>query len=1281
MRIAAGALVFSLILAGASNALAQDFQPVDMVFEVDQAETLRATFDRGLREDLQRGLEADFARGSREVVPVAYDRGIPKDIGLYRVTSIDDGASDKGIHAGAGQAHRYSALGNVNQRRGTIAFWVRFSQPLGEIHLPIMFVNSVGRTGTIVALRGRYKRLLCHGAWGGSFDAEATPWEADTWYHVAVTWDELSGIRLYKNGQLTRKQEMTWQTEELEPGNIHLAAWDHWGGTPIPIDFDELRVFSRPLTDPELARVYAGEDGFEPVAHEPSPTVDDHRRQYLGWDAAPDMARLEPADGDRTLLVSTVGIEDARAVKSDAWKVTDGDRITRWPLTYHGYSFQRDAGLSIRLYQSQPWNYLRLWGPCTGALYEGSHIFRPDGLPLLPLNSDGPLIVRASDTPMAQRELTVFADPVPEGSDASPGKVGEIGFYAIAPAGAASVPGSAQSAYFSADQWTDWESEIGLMMLSRFEAYDRKALKLSAAPPADARSLPMQAMRYHHLMIEPASADRPIAAIRAALYFRDLAPDTVIWLRAMDPIVPTRHIADFEVRATGDWSGVQRADLTLDMRDHVIPNGLPVWLTLMTSKDAELVWDADRPSRIDLQITEPAVLADEYLHDQVKFVKDRFIDVSEPRPWGKTAMADLANRVGVFMELHRALQDVHDRFPADSGANAFYIWTHPREPADRSHLQRPPLGDAPEWAVYQHAAALRYRDFVNWWIDERQVDNGEFGHGLGDDTDLVNDWLTIAAISDPGGRIADSTRRLADTCWDVRITDGVNTRTTDPLHAYEEGVNALCRQAEMHYGNPVYLERLMLATRNVRERFMAETGGHLHFTSRLYGATKVVTEKPYDQDALSSTLMLHPALVVGHYSRNPYATDLVRAYGDAWLDLYEQAVAANGPLSPSDAVKLPKVVRFEDRAVVASGKYPSGYGHASMYLALHEWFGDKDYFLPARAWLARESVDLLSASDWVGQVDMAPWRETLVQRAQDTTYDELNPSMGNDKRTQAQYLGWQLTGDRALVLEALRDSWERIELLFPMHTWAEQSNDRVAVSKDLIDRMYLGGTPGYRNNIYQTHSISWQGFSPDFAAWVLETDYEHIRLMAYNFEDVPQSGAIRVYRLRPGAYTVTIGPDADEDGEPDTVTSRSEVELAMNSEIALTLPPGEVTAVSITLDAAIKEHFFGRPDLAICPQDTVIADNASEVTVVVHNIGGGDAPEVAVRIVMDGEQTVLDATAGPLEAPIDCIPRTTELRWPVPDNLRGRQFTVLIDPTDDVRELFEGNNAVELPAG
>ena len=1245
---------------------AEQFPPVSVSVPLDPTELLRATFDNGL--------EADLARGSRAFVPVAYDRGIAKDIKAYRATQ-GEGIRGKGLRIGAGKSHRFSAWGNVNVRRGTIAFWVKFSRDLGDVHVPILCVTRVQRSGSVLLLRGRHRRILCHVP-GASFDFEGRPWKGDTWYHLAVTWDELKGVRLFKNGQFTRKHDVTWHTEDFEPENIILGGSNAWGGSPVPLQFDELRVFSRPLTDGEVRGVFEGREDFPLQPVEESEATCSHRLAYLGWDDAPDMATLAPGNGGSTLLVKRCGIDQARAVKSQAWKVCDGDRLTRWPLTYHGYSFQHEAGLALKLFAGQAWNYLRVLGPCTGDLYEGQHILRPETEPAMCLKAESPLLVRRFAESVRTSELTFFADAADQESDERHTLIREVGFYSIDHESGARPAGSRETYYLPGQPKTDWSGETGLLMQSKFERPDRTTLELGLKAAGAAGSLHTEALRYYHFMLPGGSAVRALSGLRAVLFFRDLEAGTVLWLRAADPMIPTRHIADFEVRAEGNWSGIRRADLTLDIRDHALPKDCPLWVSVMTSNDAELVWDGDEHrSRIELLAKPVDALEDEYLHDQLAFVKDRFIDVSEPRPWGKVEMSELAKRVGVFMELHRALDDLHTRFPNHAGANAFHLWTHSRDPVDRFHLRHPQVANAPEWAVYQRAALRRYLDFAHWWIDERQVPNGEFGHRYSDDTDLINDWLTLTHISDPGGRIADSVRRIADFCWDTGpILNGINARETDPLHAYEEGLNAACRFAEIDYGNPIHLERMMLATRTVRDHLTALSNGRRHFRSRLYGARRVVTEKPYDRDSLSSTLMLHPALLLGYYSRNPLATKLVTEYCDAWIELFEQAVTENGPLSTNDRVRFPSTIQFEDRAVTASAKYPSGYGHASMFLALREWTGDDRYFLAQRAWLERGSADVRTLADWIDYVDLASHRERLVEEAGAVDYAALNPAMGNDSRTQRQYVGWKLGGNRDLVVQALHDSWERIELLFPMHTWAEQSADRVAISKDLVDRFYLGGTPGYRNNIYPTHSVSWEGFSPNFAAWVLETTPKKLTILAYNFEEQRQSGRLRIWRLEPGTYAITVGPDADENGAPDCALAEAEQVLCKGASLALELPSKQTVAIRLEQTAAADGDYYARCDLAVAVQDCTISNG--EATVRVHSLGSGRAPAFVVAL-LAGDRTIATQQAGPLEAPVDCLPKIAELKFPVTAQ-PGTLLKAVVDPEDTIAELYERNNSAML---
>ncbi len=46
----------------------------------------------------------------------------------------------------------------------------------------------------------------------------------------------------------------------------------------------------------------------------------------------------------------------------------------------------------------------------------------------------------------------------------------------------------------------------------------------------------------------------------------------------------------------------------------------------------------------------------------------------------------------------------------------------------------------PAWAFNQVQDLAQVRQFVDWWIDERQVAYGDFGGGISDDSDLTQQW-------------------------------------------------------------------------------------------------------------------------------------------------------------------------------------------------------------------------------------------------------------------------------------------------------------------------------------------------------------------------------------------------------------------------------------------------------------------------------------------------------------------------------------------------------------
>ncbi|MHC4596100.1 MAG: hypothetical protein ACYS19_14320, partial [Planctomycetota bacterium] len=50
---------------------------------------------------------------------------------------------------------------------------------------------------------------------------------------------------------------------------------------------------------------------------------------------------------------------------------------------------------------------------------------------------------------------------------------------------------------------------------------------------------------------------------------------------------------------------------------------------------------------------------------------------------------------------------------------------------------------APAWAVYQREGLERLADIIEWWIDNRMRENGEYGGGWGDDCEMWRWWVPV----------------------------------------------------------------------------------------------------------------------------------------------------------------------------------------------------------------------------------------------------------------------------------------------------------------------------------------------------------------------------------------------------------------------------------------------------------------------------------------------------------------------------------------------------------
>ena len=323
----------------------------------------------------ENGASADFSQGS------------PNPNYLSRISVIPDGISGKAIHCDTKQAYTYRAPGNIYSKKGTLAFFWRSGMHLTGTAFPIFRVAFADHSSwDMVWLRIDWNG---HGFEGFVTDnnlarirvkKDMAPAD-DEWVHIAISWDEGKGVRLYLDGEPAACRDTSLVLDTgldqfgphsriISPYQVHSMYNMQRGG-----DLDELRIYSEMLTDSEIAAL-ARAEAPEAARHPGVPANEWNRT--LGFDK-----NLPPYMKNRETTVKRIGILEAYDIKRWYWKANDGIRETTWPGVYNRSRIEGrndyfqlpdwdcyfDSGKKVRFNMpDEPWNYLEMIGGAFGEL-------------------------------------------------------------------------------------------------------------------------------------------------------------------------------------------------------------------------------------------------------------------------------------------------------------------------------------------------------------------------------------------------------------------------------------------------------------------------------------------------------------------------------------------------------------------------------------------------------------------------------------------------------------------------------------------------------------------------------------------------------------------------------------------------------------------------------------------------------------------------------------------------------------------------------------------------
>jgi hypothetical protein len=1225
------------------------------------------------------GLTADYAAGGRPAPNFANEQ----------VKILPGGARGSYLQCGDHQVLSYWAPGNIYAQRGTLSFYWRSREAVGKTEFPVFRVGYGDHSSwDMVWLRIDYNGKPGFDAFVTDVNLGRTRVSAampafpkpDEWTHLALSWDETRGIRFYINGRVAGEKAATGMfdaaldqfgphSRTISPMQVQSAYNFDRGG-----DIDEIRIYDRMLSDDNIAALARSQTPQEIPVSERNLGADGWRQEWwlrYGWNRAADPP---PALDSPATIIRKVEIHDVYDLKRWWWKATDGIRETTWPGVYNrsrlpgrndyfqlpDWDCYSLSGKSVTFFMpDEPWNHLEISGGAWGRMTLLAWDARRQA------DTERDIFER----PKGQEKTFHRLDPAVTGQKIrftnaeQEDPIGELSAYHVHPG---KEPGGVALLRYrltgSAEPDNPSLAPLVEYIDGRYPVDERMTMVgLPAGAPRTHRKTPQAGLPLVHILIpcdfREAGGERGVFSYtweNMAAGLDGLAIDLPalklkpthagslpLNIQVKDPLWPMRNMLDFSFSVKPG----EPHTLWLDTRDRILPNGKSLYLTIAAA-GADFDPAALEGAEVRLIFKPWKDAAREHEIDRFTQARDCYAQLVEEHP--------NTRRLRLFARFEADLADLL-RVNPDHNPGRGYWYDYNREQAKPVFKQPAPPNGVPLWA-FRQVEDLRYlKRFVNWYIDNRQIENGEFGGGLSDDGDLTNWWPGAALMGCTPEKIRTSLLKELEAFYaQGMFTNGLSTIQTDELHSYEEGIQALGQSLILDFGSPKQLERAMQTARGLLWLTGINVAGHRHIRSSYFNGSKMSEEGVWEWSKPSSYLVFQPALELVQFNGAPEARRMV-------LELADGLLAHRKP-GRDGRPSIYSTINFRTDEDIETGMSRTWH----VLWAAYRWTGENKYlqpFLDAGPPVLRT----LTAN----ALDLLKLRETWGRQILAST-----PLASPDAA--GLHFAWQMTGDMRFLEQLYANQIEAAALREYINTEGSLWIDRVMVENAELQRARLGGIALVRNSLYPGHVVSWKFEAPardeSVAVLVPESTPDRVRIIAYNLDREPVKALMTGWDVEPGKWEIRQGlQPQDGDSEPRGAVSRT-VEFERGKDVEITFEPRATTVINLKL-VARGVPYWSRPDLGIEADDVRVEGNRIKVTV--HSTGAIDAPPSHV-VLRDRTGRVLATAPVPLlKAPLDLMPKTGEAELSLPAGADWRGGSVTVEITGSLPEITLRNNRVE----
>ncbi len=458
---------------------------------------------------------------------------------------------------------------------------------------------------------------------------------------------------------------------------------------------------------------------------------------------------------------------------------------------------------------------------------------------------------------------------------------------------------------------------------------------------------------------------------------------------------------------------------------------------------------------------------------------------------------------------------------------------------------------APRWANLQRELLHKLTEIIHFWIDERQLPDGQFGGGWGDDCEMWRWWTPVLMGFEDEKAIASQTL-ISDAIMALpHMRLGYSSIMDDVEHTSEDSMDSITPMMLLTPEDPVWKARALRLADLMRSLWTARNERDQRMFRSTYFTSAKVDESPKRAcDTVWHPLAVGPALLYWQRSGNE---ELGTLFTD-WLDTWVDATAREERGKPAGI--LPSAIHFPGGEIGGLGQnwwqpenyftrmydWPTNSMNRMTDALLLAWHmsSEERYLQPLRSMAAHRRAFIAAPQDNPPPGGLAWCASQLGVLAPSLAKYRLvsgNPEFDDLIRHDADgYTRFRVDGD----VEALEEDLERSAIALrrnrPAFTTEVRYTDRVLAFTRTYESFFpdapprmdwallLGTLTGSAGDprIFPISAVRWLTPPSEIAALVTESTTREFSAKLYHFGEYERPLRAELFLLEPGDYRVDL---------------------------------------------------------------------------------------------------------------------------------------------------------------